>query len=211
LARTKADIYKFRHRHGSLQDTHVYIHARQAHAHQVRHVYARRRTLRSELGPSAIRPHVCTHVSHVCTECVPQCINESGGERTRYMIPSRAIRSFRVGTLNLHPSLLPKYRGAAPIQHALLNGDTATACHCLYLSLQHNAAALICSQFIKLHQSSSEACGSQTQTHLDASTVSFYPATRAIVLSLVLSDGIVHSPVLSDGIGSEQGFATRWF
>ncbi|BCD60048.1 MULTISPECIES: methionyl-tRNA formyltransferase [unclassified Nitratiruptor] len=28
--------------------------------------------------------------------------------------------------INLHASLLPKYRGASPIQHALLNGDTVT-------------------------------------------------------------------------------------
>ncbi len=34
-------------------------------------------------------------------------------------IPSR-------GTINIHPSLLPKYRGASPIQTALLNGDTET-------------------------------------------------------------------------------------
>lgn len=26
----------------------------------------------------------------------------------------------------MHPSLLPKYRGAAPIQHALINGDSMT-------------------------------------------------------------------------------------
>lgn len=32
----------------------------------------------------------------------------------------------RVGCFNLHASLLPKYRGAAPIQYALLNGDTET-------------------------------------------------------------------------------------
>ncbi len=31
-----------------------------------------------------------------------------------------------LGCLNLHASLLPKYRGAAPIQHALLNGETET-------------------------------------------------------------------------------------
>jgi methionyl-tRNA formyltransferase len=29
-------------------------------------------------------------------------------------------------TLNVHPSLLPKYRGGAPIQHTILNGDTET-------------------------------------------------------------------------------------
>ncbi len=32
----------------------------------------------------------------------------------------------RLGCFNIHTSLLPKYRGAAPIQYALLNGDTIT-------------------------------------------------------------------------------------
>lgn len=31
-----------------------------------------------------------------------------------------------LGSLNLHPSLLPKYRGAAPVIHTLLNGETET-------------------------------------------------------------------------------------
>ena len=31
-----------------------------------------------------------------------------------------------LNTLNVHPSLLPKYRGAAPIQHAIMNGDEST-------------------------------------------------------------------------------------
>ena len=31
-----------------------------------------------------------------------------------------------LGAVNLHPSLLPKYRGATPIQSALLNGDAST-------------------------------------------------------------------------------------
>lgn len=32
----------------------------------------------------------------------------------------------KMGCFNIHTSLLPKYRGAAPIQHAILNGDTST-------------------------------------------------------------------------------------
>src|SRR5690606_29348747 len=31
-----------------------------------------------------------------------------------------------LGCFNIHTSILPKYRGAAPIQYALLNGDTQT-------------------------------------------------------------------------------------
>jgi len=32
----------------------------------------------------------------------------------------------RFGGLNIHPSLLPRYRGAAPVQHAILNNDAVT-------------------------------------------------------------------------------------
>lgn len=36
------------------------------------------------------------------------------------------------GVINIHPSLLPKYRGATPVQSALLNGDTTTGVTVLY-------------------------------------------------------------------------------
>ncbi len=38
------------------------------------------------------------------------------------------------GCINLHPSKLPKYRGAAPIQWAIMNGDSETANTTMYLS-----------------------------------------------------------------------------
>lgn len=41
-------------------------------------------------------------------------------------IPSEILRGAAVDTVNVHPSLLPKYRGAAPIQWALINGETET-------------------------------------------------------------------------------------
>ncbi|RKO84881.1 formyl transferase, partial [Blyttiomyces helicus] len=41
----------------------------------------------------------------------------------RYFLPGPLIRSFPAGAFNIHPSLLPKYRGAAPIQHTILGGD----------------------------------------------------------------------------------------
>lgn len=40
----------------------------------------------------------------------------------------------RMGCVNLHPSLLPRYRGAAPIQWAIMNGDTKTGNSTMYLS-----------------------------------------------------------------------------
>jgi methionyl-tRNA formyltransferase len=42
------------------------------------------------------------------------------------IIPQAILDSPRFGCLNVHTSLLPKYRGAAPIQWAILNGDEET-------------------------------------------------------------------------------------
>ena len=42
------------------------------------------------------------------------------------IIPRTVFEFPRLGTINVHASLLPKYRGAAPIQWAIANGETAT-------------------------------------------------------------------------------------
>lgn len=47
--------------------------------------------------------------------------------RKLYSIPPK-------GSINIHASLLPKYRGAAPIQHAILNGETETGLTSFFLS-----------------------------------------------------------------------------
>lgn len=43
-----------------------------------------------------------------------------------YLIPSSVIGTFRRGIINVHPSLLPMYRGASPIHYALMKGDEET-------------------------------------------------------------------------------------
>ena len=42
------------------------------------------------------------------------------------IIPQAIIDIPRLGIINVHASLLPKYRGAAPIQWAIANGETRT-------------------------------------------------------------------------------------
>ncbi len=42
------------------------------------------------------------------------------------IIPQEIIELHKIGMLNVHFSLLPKYRGAAPIQWSLINGDNTT-------------------------------------------------------------------------------------
>ncbi|XP_032785352.1 methionyl-tRNA formyltransferase, mitochondrial isoform X1 [Daphnia magna] len=43
-----------------------------------------------------------------------------------HLIPKRIINSFPQGMLNIHASILPRWRGAAPIVHAIMNGDDET-------------------------------------------------------------------------------------
>ena len=40
------------------------------------------------------------------------------------ILPESILNIPNKGAVNLHASLLPKYRGAAPVNHAILNGDT---------------------------------------------------------------------------------------
>jgi methionyl-tRNA formyltransferase len=42
------------------------------------------------------------------------------------ILPEKLIKMPRLGSINIHYSLLPKYRGASPVESAILNGDTET-------------------------------------------------------------------------------------
>ncbi|MBQ9664000.1 MAG: methionyl-tRNA formyltransferase [Oscillospiraceae bacterium] len=59
------------------------------------------------------------------------------------LLPDELLTSARFGAVNLHGSLLPKYRGAAPIQWAVLNGDTRTGVCTFYLAAEMDAGDII--------------------------------------------------------------------
>lgn len=48
-----------------------------------------------------------------------------------------------LGTFNLHASLLPQYRGAAPINHAIINGETETGVSTFFLSHEIDTGKII--------------------------------------------------------------------
>ncbi len=49
------------------------------------------------------------------------------------ILPQEILDLPPYGCVNLHTSLLPKYRGAAPMQHALLNGETETGMTAMFM------------------------------------------------------------------------------
>ena len=59
------------------------------------------------------------------------------------ILPSSVLEAARYGAVNLHGSLLPQYRGAAPIQWAVLNGDRKTGVCTFHLVQEMDAGDII--------------------------------------------------------------------
>lgn len=59
------------------------------------------------------------------------------------MLPSIVWQMPRLGTFNLHASLLPQYRGAAPINFAIINGETETGLTTFFLNEEIDKGAVI--------------------------------------------------------------------
>lgn len=58
-------------------------------------------------------------------------------------IPPEILSIPKLGTINLHPSLLPKYRGAAPVERALMAGETETGVTVAYVTHEWDAGDLL--------------------------------------------------------------------
>lgn len=58
------------------------------------------------------------------------------------IIPQRIIDLFSPGIINVHPSLLPMYRGPTPIESAIINGDTMTGVTIMQLSARMDAGPI---------------------------------------------------------------------
>ena len=59
------------------------------------------------------------------------------------ILPDDLLAVPPLGTINVHGSLLPKYRGAAPIQWAVLNGDEVTGVSTMFLASEMDAGDII--------------------------------------------------------------------
>lgn len=59
------------------------------------------------------------------------------------ILPDDMLEVPKYGAINVHASLLPKYRGAAPIQCAVLNGDKITGVTTMYLASEMDTGDII--------------------------------------------------------------------
>ncbi|MDE6549670.1 MAG: methionyl-tRNA formyltransferase [Muribaculaceae bacterium] len=66
------------------------------------------------------------------------------------MLPREVWQMPRLGTFNLHASLLPKYRGAAPINRAVMNGDKETGVTTFFLKHEIDTGDMIMQRKIEI-------------------------------------------------------------
>ncbi len=68
------------------------------------------------------------------------------------ILPRRLLRLPAIGSVNLHPSLLPAYRGAAPIVWALFNGDSETGLTTFLLTSRVDAGDILMQERVGIRE-----------------------------------------------------------
>ena len=66
------------------------------------------------------------------------------------ILPKSFLKIPRLGCINVHGSLLPKYRGAAPIQWAVLNGDKVTGITTMYMDEKMDTGDMILKEEVEI-------------------------------------------------------------
>lgn len=67
------------------------------------------------------------------------------------ILPEKLITSPRYGTLNIHYSLLPKYRGASPLEQAFLQGDTETGVSIQQMAFKLDSGPILAEEVVLIH------------------------------------------------------------
>ena len=68
------------------------------------------------------------------------------------ILSKKILESFPHGVLNIHPSLLPKYRGPSPIRTAIANGDTETGVTIMKLNDKMDEGAILAHETCSMKQ-----------------------------------------------------------
>jgi methionyl-tRNA formyltransferase len=73
------------------------------------------------------------------------------------ILPKEMIDIPKLGTINVHASMLPKYRGAAPVQRALLNGEKFTGITVMKVTEELDAGDIILQESIPIYETDNTA------------------------------------------------------
>ena len=87
------------------------------------------------------------------------------------ILPEKYISIPRFGSINLHASLLPQYRGAAPIQWALMNGDKTTGVSVFMIEKKVDTGKIIYQKKVDINESDNFESLSNKLSNLGAEVI----------------------------------------
>jgi methionyl-tRNA formyltransferase len=100
------------------------------------------------------------------------------------ILPKRALSAPQYGCLNLHGSKLPRWRGAAPIQRAIMAGDSETATQIMQMGAGLDTGPILLSEIIPILGDDNAASLSERMSRIGAS---LWPQTLAALERGVLT------------------------
>lgn len=67
-------------------------------------------------------------------------------------LPTKLLNAAKIAAINVHGSLLPKYRGGAPVQYSIINGDRETGITIMYMVKKMDAGDMIAQRSIPIER-----------------------------------------------------------
>lgn len=119
-------------------------------------------------------------------------------------LPTRLLDMPRHGAINVHASLLPKYRGASPIASAILNGDAATGCCIMQMDQGMDTGPVLHSRDIPIDDA--DTAGTLTEKLADLGGQALLEALDKIAIGRAVAvpqDNALatHAPLLTKDMG----------
>ena len=140
-------------------------------------------------------------------------------------IPKKIINIALFKSINLHPSLLPKYRGSTPIQNTLINGDEYGGVSIIEVTEKMDSGDIILQKKVKIHEDDNyfslhdklSKIGSQLLVHsivgLKENSISKIPQNEessTYVSKIIKSDGFINWNDSAENINNKIRAYVDW-
>lgn len=105
------------------------------------------KTYAKDVGIAVFQPETTGDLTAIVEQLEPDLLVLASYGK---ILPDKALEWPTYGAINVHPSLLPKYRGATPIQSAILNGETVTGVTIMEMVTKVDAGQIILQQKVDI-------------------------------------------------------------
>ena len=120
------------------------------------------------------------------------------------IIPKYFLDITKFGFINVHASLLPKWRGAAPIQRAIMNGDKKIGVSIMKIEEKLDSGPILASKELELEQNSTHGEIEKKLSIIGANLLMTGDGTNAVNTIAVGTSGMV---LVSAGAGTDPSFS----